>query len=287
MRYGQGNTVSEGGKTTQYMYNGKELQEDFNLNWYDYGARMYDPALGRWHAVDPLAEWDFKMSPYVYVRNNPISFIDPTGMETDSTTTVVPDDNGGNIPNFIFNDVVVEGEKPSWWKSFLSKVGRAFSTEEGYSQEGGWEWTGSMGEGSPYRAKYTESKGSIDRLLNLVGFDFLPYCAFTSKIYDAEDEIKESKSKRKSKQKSDKDSNPQNKTNNRGEEIDDKGQPKGQYKDWKMTNKNGEYRQFQDESGDSALFTSPYGDSTLMVPSHRNKDGEVTGRVNVSLDKKK
>jgi RHS repeat-associated protein len=81
MRYGQGNTVSEGGKTTQYMYNGKELQEDFNLNWYDYGARMYDPALGRWHCVDPKAEKYLPYSPYAYVGNNPIKRTDPNGME--------------------------------------------------------------------------------------------------------------------------------------------------------------------------------------------------------------
>ena len=38
-----------------YQYNGKELNEDFGLEWLDYGARWYDPAVGRWGAVDPLA----------------------------------------------------------------------------------------------------------------------------------------------------------------------------------------------------------------------------------------
>lgn len=63
----------------QYKYNGKELQTDFGLNWYDYGARMYDPAIGRWHAVDPDAESYFSYGPYVYVGNNPIRRIDPDG----------------------------------------------------------------------------------------------------------------------------------------------------------------------------------------------------------------
>ncbi|RZJ74439.1 MAG: RHS repeat-associated core domain-containing protein [Flavobacterium sp.] len=73
-----------------FKFNAKELDSDTGL--YYYGARYYNPRLSIWYGVDPMAEKTPNWSPFVYTFNNPVRYVDPTGMIPED-----PDPPGASI----------------------------------------------------------------------------------------------------------------------------------------------------------------------------------------------
>ncbi|HEV7781424.1 MAG TPA: DUF6443 domain-containing protein [Chitinophagaceae bacterium] len=71
----------EGALKNNYLYNGKELFDDADLNWYDYGFRNYDPQIGRFPQLDPLTNSYPFLTPYQYASCDPITNIDIDGLE--------------------------------------------------------------------------------------------------------------------------------------------------------------------------------------------------------------
>ncbi len=120
------NTVDEQ-KKQPCKYNGKELDQMHGLNLYDYSARYYESAVGRFTTVDPHAENYYSWSPYHYAGNNPIRITDPTGMDwvTDKDNNIIWNDqatSAKSTPNgytYIGND-----------NALLSHIGMAYNFPE-------------------------------------------------------------------------------------------------------------------------------------------------------------
>lgn len=94
--YGDWNTNAD---VQPLKFLGKEWDHQHGLDLYDFGARLYDPAVGRWTTMDPLCEKYYSVSPYAYCHNNPVNRIDPDGKDV----LIWYQDARGNNRYFVFN----------------------------------------------------------------------------------------------------------------------------------------------------------------------------------------
>lgn len=96
-----------GAYNNPYKFNAKELDAETGL--YYYGARYYNPRLSIWYGVDPLAEVTPSFSPYVYTMNNPIRYVDPTGMIAEDTKS--PNDWVKRNGSWVYDESITSKEQ--------------------------------------------------------------------------------------------------------------------------------------------------------------------------------
>lgn len=136
------------GVENKYQYSGKEINDEFGLNMYDYGARWYMADLGRWGVNDRLAEKYADMSTYQYAANNPVKYIDV---------------NGDSIWLNLGNDKVL------WQNGQLTQNGKEYKGS-GYSKDknGNVTYTGFAGKTMNALGKINSGQSGKTFLVELV-----------------------------------------------------------------------------------------------------------------------
>jgi RHS repeat-associated protein len=186
LSHGNMSYVREGRGKNQFLYNGKELVEGFDLGWYDYGARNYDATLGRLFTQDRFAEKYYNMNPYQYGANNPITYVDING---DSLTTSAQA-QAEKLKNYAEDKIKANNEKMTenagkgWSEKKLARNNEKLQDEntryenainEIGTLESSTQWynfidAASEGKGEAGRMTYNEKTEHIDITVNLSQF---------------------------------------------------------------------------------------------------------------------
>ncbi len=160
-------------RNNKNLFNGKEFQDDvlagISVDWYDFGARMYDPEICRWHVLDPMAVLSPNLTPYRFGFNNPVRFNDPNGMYEDYGDSPIYDYEG----NFLGYD--------SWgWLGpdiFMSETAFKFLGGDGLSHKAAMDGGSTISEMTDGEALYFGNYGLENYLENseLVKNEFNAY----------------------------------------------------------------------------------------------------------------
>ena len=122
------------GDKYKYKFNGMEWQNELDLNYYDFGMRNYDAALGRWMNIDPLAEKYYNFSPYHTSANNPVVFMDYNG--EDYIVTVNLESQTATVSGTLYaaeEDVAVAQKGADFWNDQSGDFSYTYKDGDGNS----------------------------------------------------------------------------------------------------------------------------------------------------------
>ena len=104
--------------TQPYKYIGKELDRTHSLDWYDHGARHYDPITGRWNTMDKMCEKYYDVSPYASCGDGPVNSVDPDGKQVrpqgKEEIAMILSTLQEEYRNFVSIDEITTGETGLW-----------------------------------------------------------------------------------------------------------------------------------------------------------------------------